>query len=445
MRPQLPNEILYYIAEYIAYTPILPDWPGSSIKSTSLFQRPSPELLALSVVDWRLRELCLPILFAKIEIEDQGHVERLKTHLALFSKFIKVLYINSYSALHGIRDEIPRLKQLFHVELRTCHVEPDLLTTVLAHPTVTSVLVHDLPDESMCEVDLSKVILSSRIGWEFCPTFQKYLNQGMRLRHLQVLLKPDSLDKQISCKGFPGLTEITIRIDTTGPFIFSWLPVLSSSHPTLNEIWLSDNYSHFVNHTPPFLASFIEKYHQRNLRNSYAIQHVGLCRAGQSSQEWHVMGLALRATLGTTSLIKMLKLIISSFPKLESLALNLDGHLVKYKINEIASQLIQLSSLRAVYLEGFYERLFFKSRDKKRMSLTQGVQDTDTLEGRVEHGLLLMASHLAKRVKTLDFIWIFDAGRISYYESDSIHSSYWRLIGWLHVLNSNRDVGGKLR
>ncbi|KAJ3835469.1 hypothetical protein F5878DRAFT_644331, partial [Lentinula raphanica] len=77
---QLPNELLHSIIEYIAYTAVRPDLP-----SHSLLRRASPELLALSVANWRLRQVCLPLLFANIRI----HRTTCTTLLSLWKQEIK--------------------------------------------------------------------------------------------------------------------------------------------------------------------------------------------------------------------------------------------------------------------------------------------------------------------------------------------------------------------
>ncbi|KAJ3774093.1 hypothetical protein FB446DRAFT_494892 [Lentinula raphanica] len=446
----LPNELLHFIIEYIAYNPILPLSPASYTqrKSRTLFKSASPDLLALSVAGRQPRRLCLPFLFANAEIQHQQHLEKLKEHLAVLSRYIKTLLISSFDPLHGIQDVIPQLKRLRYVDLLRCHAKPgtlDLLRMILAHPNVT-VLVHDLPDESMCEVDLSKVILNDRTEWEISPTLQKYLDQGMRLMCLE-LLNPDSLDdQQLSSKSFPGLTEIQIHTDTIKPISFSWLSELSSTHSTLNELWLLDGCgNYFPRHMPPFVSPFSDQ--EKDLRNLYAIQNVGFRRAiGQSSQEWYVMGLALRTIWAGLSPIKVLKLVASSFPKLENLALNLscDAREAMYDVNDLTHALAQLSSLRVVHLDCFYMRLIFGSEDEKRISLKQGDNVTcELLVDRVERALLLFASRLAEQVRSLDFIYIHDMG-FDYDKSGTLRYN-WYLSGWLRVLTSNRDVGGKLK
>ncbi|KAJ3762240.1 hypothetical protein EV360DRAFT_67192 [Lentinula raphanica] len=285
----------------------------------------------------------------------------------------------------------------------------------------------------MCEVDLSRVILNDRTEWEISPTLQKYLDQGMRLMCLE-LLNPDSLDdQQLSSKSFPGLTEIQIHTDTIKPISFSWLSELSSTHSTLNELWLLDGCgNYFPRHIPPFVSPFIDQ--GKDLKNLYAIQNVGYRRAiGQSSQEWYVMGLALRTIWAGLSPIKALELVASSFPKLEKLALNLscDAREAMYDI---------LSSLRVVHLDCIYKRLIFGSEDEKHISLAREVQGDsvtfDLLVDRVERALLLFASRLAEHVRSLDFVYIHDMG-FDYDKSGTLRYN------WYLTMTSEREVREK--
>ncbi|KAJ3969722.1 hypothetical protein EV361DRAFT_997981 [Lentinula raphanica] len=339
------------------------------------------------------------------------------------------------------QEVIPQLKELFHVELARSYAG-NLLRTILAHPTVTSVLIHELPHESMCDHDLSKVLLKSGRVFDDCIdegfTFDDYLNQGMRLVCLN-LHDYKSLDDQLSGKVLPGLKEIRMYMDTE-PASFSWLSAFCSTHPSLNELWLVDNgRRYFIRHTPIFLSSFIaESQKQGLLRKSINIQHVGLRRAfGQSSQEWYVIGLTLNTSFAGASLIEVLSLVASSFPKLEILSLNFDAHQVMHDVGDLGSVLARFSSLQVLYLEYAFEQLEFGSGDK--MPLVQRTDHTGSaFDGlsRAESGLLLFASRLAKQIQTLDLIYIHEDGY------DEVSRKIWFLKGWFHVLNSNRDVGG---
>ncbi|KAJ3770028.1 hypothetical protein FB446DRAFT_809543 [Lentinula raphanica] len=411
----LPNELLHNIIEHIAYVPTtLPVSPRPL--PNSLSQRASPELLSLSIANQRLRRICLPFLFANLKIKDDEDATNMQEYLVLFSKFTKVLTIGSIGYVSKTATEIivsqiaTQFKQLFHVELQDTYSMPHscaryetaLLRTFLAHPTVTSILVHKLPDETMYDVDLSKLLLDNArtSSAYFVPDLEKYFNQGMRLLSLE-FYKPNKLDHQFASKIFPGLKQIELHVDHSG-VSFSWLSPLMSTHPTLNELWLYGVRQH--RDVPPFISSFIAESHRRDLERFFSVDCVGLRRApGQSVEGWYVIGLSLLHydKDATTSLLELLPFVASSFPKLEAFGLKAyQCWHAMYDIGEFSSVLACFLSLKTLYLTNVYRLLNFGSRNRKSVPLARLIDPTDTLDGLVpwaETGLMLFSSLLAKQ------------------------------------------------
>ncbi|KAJ3835387.1 hypothetical protein F5878DRAFT_692857 [Lentinula raphanica] len=442
LHTSLPNELLYSIVEYIAYTPKLPD-----SRSESPFKCASPELLAFSVANWQLRQVSLPFLFANIKIRDVVEVHQLEKCSALFVKFTKVLVIKPLPQLgdQTISKILPQLKKLSEVELPDCRNRTELLRSILAHPTVTSVVVDELPEESMCNDDLSKVALPRRKSYRamILPEYQKYFDRGMRILRLQ-LSEGDSIITQFESINIPGLKEIRIFIHGYGDKI-SWAHVLSSNHPTLNELWLLGRARRYLKHVvPPVLSPFMKESQQEKLHSCFIVRRVGLRRTNGSSYsppEWYVMGLSLETTPGSTSIIEILTLVASSFPKLEVLTLGLNQHEEMYDIDDLASVLARFSSLRILYLDEVFARLKFGPEFQTLMPLVQQFDTPDVFDemrARAESGLLLFASHLAKQVRTLDSIHMSDTGYG--YDNSGNRVGSWFLTKWLHVLNGNRDI-----
>ncbi|KAJ3836120.1 hypothetical protein F5878DRAFT_626076 [Lentinula raphanica] len=367
----LPNELLHSIIEFIIYTPRLPRALRSS------FQRPPPELLALSVANWQLRRACLPFLFAKIKISNNKDAKQLENHLALCAKFIKASFIGSYGITQVVEEHIisqilPQLEQLLEVELGRCSKHTDLLKALLAHPSVTSVLVDEMPDESICNHDVSKMILDrSSLP---SPADEKYFDRGMRLKRLSLDVDSDSIDDELETVNFPGVE--TIEIDMYDNLVsFSWLSRFSSKHPTLNEHWLLEieDSDLFTHDESPFLALAQEYQPPQGLHDPFTILEVGLHRAkplGKSSQEWHVMELTLEIN---GRLFEQLSLLAFSFPKLEILTLDSDSAVyyldsAVYDISDLSSVLARFSSrprLKVVSLEHFAARLSFGPENEK--------------------------------------------------------------------------------
>ncbi|KAJ3835259.1 hypothetical protein F5878DRAFT_628453 [Lentinula raphanica] len=426
-----PNEILHHIIEYVAYTPEMSGAIdlGSRSIGKSLFKHASPALLALSVAKWRLRRVCLPFLLANIEIGHDKDAQKLEKDLPLCAKFTKTLVIGRFAALTEDGENItsrilPQLKQLVEVKLPDCWDRSDMLRIILAHPTVTSVLVDEVPNVSMRTQNLSKMILNySSSSSAFSPQFATYFAQGMRLMCLG--LENDSVGSRLECMNFPGLEEIELHIRDR-PIPFSWLSPFSSTHPTLNKLWLLN----IKQDAPPFLSSLVEESQRQGLQHVFRISGVGLRRAkpiDRSSQDWRVMELSLSITAGSKRLI-------------EILALNLQCHKGMYDIDDVASVFARFSSLRVIHLQYVYERLNFGPSNENFVRSVQEDGSIDSLNeprARAESRLSLFTSCLAKQVRTLDSVYIDDEN----YTSDGCD---WCLRGWLHVLDSSRDVGGTL-
>ncbi|KAJ3754510.1 hypothetical protein EV360DRAFT_86773 [Lentinula raphanica] len=321
----LSPELLHAIIEDIVYmySPVL--------------KTPNPELLALSVTNWRLREICLPFLFMNIEIKDFMGAARLEKHIQLCSKFTKNMIIGPRIHVLELAEPIiirnlPKLKRLSNAELHDCGVRTTLFRAMLAHPTLTSVLIHKLPGESVDIDDLSKIILkNSSPTWVLSPNFEKCLNRGMRLMCLELSdSEHDLLDKRLSSRISNVLKESRMRTSRTPVLFNAWLSKVSSTYSILNQLWFINDYDReCFAHTPPFLSSFNESLQQQDLVE-VIIRSIGLHRTiGQS--EWYVMGLTLIITFASnTSLKEILTLVASSFPKLGVLDLHL--HFAEHKV-----------------------------------------------------------------------------------------------------------------
>ncbi|KAJ3831266.1 hypothetical protein F5878DRAFT_667742 [Lentinula raphanica] len=440
----LPNELLHTIVEFLAYTPPLP-----GPQSEGLHRRVSPELVALSVLNRRTRRICSPLLFAYIQIKkrrDAAHLKDRPTNvLQQFTRTLSIDYIyhRPEEGEQLLCQIVPQLKRLTHVQLCGCNARTTLLAAALAHPTVIAVLVNELPHESLYESDLSKVILEET--W-MCDTLsqnvERCMDQGMGLKCLEIL-EPELLDVDFGYKHFKGLEQI--RVSTGLKHIcFSWLSRLSASHPSLNELLLQDGRNfYFKRHTPPFISSFVEETRRQGLDEEFSIKCVSLRRIiDQGSEDWHVIGLSITTTFGSSSsLVELLTLISSSFPKLESLTLNAEYHKTSYRVDDLVSTFARFPSLRVLYLHRFRKRLAFGSGTERCMPSVQDFESAgfEELISRAENRLLSFTSLLVKQVRSLDSIYIEDMG---YEHEKTGHGRLWRSRGWLRVYNGERKLIG---
>ncbi|KAJ3830247.1 hypothetical protein F5880DRAFT_1516208 [Lentinula raphanica] len=434
----LPNEILHTIINYAAYDSLSRD-------ASYLFKYATLELRVLSVVNWRLRHLCLPFLFANIKITDTKDAEKLEKYLALLSKFTLVMMIYGQTSVSEtiLSRNIPQFERLSCVDMRLRNSDGRtvLLKTVLAQPTVTVVLVDSLPDKSMCNDDLSKVLLRSIDQYDaFSPRLQPYLNRGIRVNSLEIL-EPRGLDEVVNRSDFPvlsGLKKIQLFV-RNNPLPTSFLSKLLSTHPTFNELLLLEypQLSQSVHHTPPFISSFVKESQRHKFIEHFVFTHLVFRRGsiGQSTHEWYVMDLALNAISADMSLVEMLARVASSFPQLKKLTLNLNRHQATYHINDLAPVFGHFSSLQSLHLFMLYRRLDFGNTEFPPLIRTSGATNSDDAKlARVETGLLWFASWVAREARNLDYIFT---------DSDTVQP--WRLLGSFSMKNADRDVSGRIQ
>ncbi|KAJ3964641.1 hypothetical protein EV361DRAFT_41936 [Lentinula raphanica] len=112
--------------------------------------------------------------------------------------------------------------------------------------------------------------------------------------------------------------------------------------------------------------------------------------------------------------------------------------------SDSAPTLALFSSLRVLYLGHVFRRINFESRNTPSVLRVDSRDIRTVPKAQAEHKLSLLTSCLAKQVRTLDSFHIEEQG----YEDGKLgyrRYGHWSLRGWLHVLNSNREVGGTLQ
>ncbi|KAF9067285.1 hypothetical protein BDP27DRAFT_1328984, partial [Rhodocollybia butyracea] len=382
-------ELLHPIVEYIAYKPRLP---------YERFRRVSSELRSLSVVDHRLRRICLPFLFANICIRTKTDAERLQDFCSispLCSNFTKVLKLGRSSfrrpetAEAMMKSLLPSLTRLSTVDLEEFdNSNINFLKAILEHSSVSSVLV-GRPEKRLLDssilLDMSKFVLSAE---NFQPTLETWLAQGTRLLSLNVY-GPKQLDEEFGLKKFEGLEVLNLFVDLC-LVSFSWLPRFSSSHPCLHQLWLTDVLRKGLPDLS-FIRSLVEESREQNFSEDYRIKRVGLGRATSRG---------------------ILTLITSSFPALEVSELDLSVHDSGCSTNEVLSALAHFSSLRTLSLSHDFGRLFFGCNDIcQPIHLVNEYDTIQMLTRYAEAAVLAYISRLARSLTGLESCFIFDYGQ----------------------------------
>ncbi|KAJ3723353.1 hypothetical protein C8R42DRAFT_641554 [Lentinula raphanica] len=286
-----------------------------------------------------------------------------------------------------------RLERLFYVEVKDCQKRtPQLFISILAHPIVNSVLVHELPLQSMQKGDLSKVTLNDKTLRSRIPLdFMKCLRHGMRVANL--LLFSSEILGTLNLGTVSGLETIHVGMDRDSISLF-WT-VLLSTPSNIKEVWFFDKKG---------LHDVESK--RQGLNESFNIMAVGLGGATGHSHQWDIVNLSFKST---TSLLSTLALAASLFPKLEVLTLNLSEHEGTYDIADFVLVVAHFSFLKTIYLLDVLWRLEFKSRTKSCIPTVGSYDPTDALEFKLISDAGVKLSLLAKQVRTLDSFFIYDA------------------------------------
>ncbi|KAF9048170.1 hypothetical protein BDP27DRAFT_1516937 [Rhodocollybia butyracea] len=425
MLTTLPEELLHPIVKYIAYKPHLPH-------ERSKFRRVSGELRSLSVVDHRLRRICLPFLFANICIGTKIGAERLQNSCS----YNRVLKLDRRAFRYGemlkmIWQTLPSLKHLLTVDLEEFDViNITFLKAILDHPSVSSVLVRTPNDyllDRFLPLDMSKFVF---FDGDRRSTLETWLAQGARLLSLNVV-DHEQLDEEFGLRTFQGLEVLNLFVHYC-PVSFSWLPKFSSTHPHLRRLWIN-NRTRWDFFALSFISSLFED--SRNTR-SYSISRVGLGRVTSGSQEWHVTGLTI---VSTSSLKESCTLIASSFPDLELLELDLSVH-ETYSFDDILSALAPFSSLRTLSLSCVFGTLLFDKNGQPN-HLIHEYDCIQVLARRVEDAVLSYISRLTQILTGLESCFISEYGQV---DKDGIEGT-WSLNGWLRVHNSRNIDREELR
>ncbi|KIK65014.1 hypothetical protein GYMLUDRAFT_382007 [Collybiopsis luxurians FD-317 M1] len=377
--PDLPDELLLAIIERIAFIPESPKLSYQdfmqNVYSASPFRRTSPELRGLSVINTRMRRICLPFLFAHICVRGVEDIERLRDHCSLCSMFTKTLKLKNPELPEMGQDNLcqilPNLKQLSYVDSTRWNPSITLLRSLLEHPAISTVLLkgcNSLPHE-YSEFNLSKVVLDRAVDRAPGPPgppdpdhFKGWLNRGMKIAQLLVG-EPHQLDENFGFRIFEGLQGVALDLDDC-PVSFSWLPAFTAAHPHLTKLWLLDSWLHCCSYPPPFIGHFVEECRRLDLT---AIDfHITTIELGRStSQEWHVTGLSLTISDRHNSLVELLQVIASLFPEMEALTLDFERCKGISHFDNVVDTLHHFSCLRYLYLKYFFLRLKVRHREPR--------------------------------------------------------------------------------
>ncbi|KAF5390391.1 hypothetical protein D9757_005228 [Collybiopsis confluens] len=448
----LPEELLCKIIESFAYLPqsLLDDTPPDFE-----FKCVSSELRSLSMVDKRIRRVCLPFLFAYVRVRDAEQLEgRDYSNPCILDliKHVHLLYAWSGNSqdLSLLRDTLPQLKHLSCIDLThnplwinlTNGGESALIGTVLDHSS-SMVLIKSfwlLPRDTPIAIDLSKIVVLR--GEYSSNPIRPSASSCAYVSELDVL-GDDQTDFWLYV--YRGLRLLRLYDHTSS---MAWFPAFTSDHPFLSHVVFNYDIEHnFRHHSLPFLDSFVDMSRQIGPEN-FTLQYLILTRTrshplSASSldtmpfRNWHVSKLGIFIC---SSSVEVLSLISTSFPHLDELSICFEPtHPAEidlgYDLDDLIRLLARFRSLRTIYSRN----LFSLVRSPFGELVNPVDLDTQTLGAQAERRVHQYASRIALAVPSLLEFSIEET-------SFPVHGSVtWPLDGWLSVASGDGKVSGALR
>ncbi|KAJ3923472.1 hypothetical protein F5877DRAFT_63274 [Lentinula edodes] len=430
MLSKLPEELLEMMIQDLAYAPA---YPSNSLSSARC-KRVSSELIALSVVNWQLRRISLPFLFAFVTLKHLEDVEGfLQTCLVnpTLGSTIRVIKLNVDFPSKDGHEELcrllPHLTRLACVDLQDFTSSISLLNTVNQHPSISAMIVDSLDNfldnlpPPLSSLNLSKVVVEC--GYTSQPGLETSYARGLKVYQL-IVPQPELLKEEFGNSRFQGLHEISLAMNRH-PILLEWLPRLASTHPHLKNVIfvdMSNSKMQYTSDTIPFILPFIEKSLQQGLDTTYNITRLVIsrtqCGSLSATMEWRVTELIMNLHVSHTYIRWVL------------------GFFVKYGT---------ISSLRVLKPARLFKNL--RSPDEKIHLPWKPFRHIDKIHrvrrlgARAEVRLYWYMSLVSKGLPSLEAVYVEEVG----YGNEKFRSQgYWSLQGWLSVRGATGDVTGSL-
>ncbi|KIK64971.1 hypothetical protein GYMLUDRAFT_82966 [Collybiopsis luxurians FD-317 M1] len=392
---KFPEELLDSICRELSCEHPLPVYWVPQLRIT----RSSPALRSPSLVDRRLRRICLPLSFAYLFIEDLAGFAKFCFANPVCLQFARMLTfgISFYRGWDKtLRRLLPSFRKLTCIDLggQSRLFTPDLFQFILELPTVSTVILREMATESSeisfsdqyCDiisfdwdaltskVDVSKVVLVDLYLDLFHPQ-REFPSDGMKIIALNIS-DPEELDEGFGSRIFNGLYELALQLQAQ-PVSFTWLPTFIAAHPHLHEIRLSD--PERSSHVPSSISPFFNEVDRLGLQQHLKITSLYLSRVKaelQSAQQWHVAQVSLKAR--NSRLLEILSLLSSSFPSIKNFSINLEKHRSIYSLDDIIAAFSHFHFVQNLRFEHIFHCLEFGDElEYDRHSISEDMEDYD--------------------------------------------------------------------
>ncbi|KAJ4464274.1 hypothetical protein C8R41DRAFT_927029 [Lentinula lateritia] len=451
MLSKLPEELLEMMIQDLAYAPA---YPFNSLSSARC-KRVSSELIALSVVNWQLRRISLPFLFAFVTLK----------HLEDVEGFLQTCLVNptlgstGSQAKRGLSEQ-GRARGTMQVTAssysssmcRPARLHFEYLTTQHCKSTPfdfgnDSRFTRQLPRQPaapLSSLDLSKVVVEC--GYTSQPGLETSYARGLKVYQL-IVPQPELLKEEFGNSRFQGVHEISLVMNRH-PIFLEWLPRLASTHPHLKNVIfvdMSNSKMQYTSDTIPFILPFIEKSLQQGLDTTFNITRLVIsrtqCGSLSATLEWRVTELIMNVQ---SSLFMILSLVASCFPYIHTLGVGILRK-IRYNVDELVAVLASFRSLRVLKPARLFKNL--RSPDEKVHLPWKPFRHIDKIHrvrrlgARAEVRLYWYMSLVSKGLPSLEAVYVEEVG----YGNEKFRSQgYWSLQGWLSIGGVTGDVTGSL-
>ncbi|KAJ3853468.1 hypothetical protein EV368DRAFT_81560 [Lentinula lateritia] len=458
----LPEELIQLVVEYIVSNPaiVVPQllelhWKHSRTR-----------LLSLSLTNHQFRRICMPFLFAYVEVRGAyGDLEKLKAQCVINESFalsIRTIdyYCYSPSQIDIVHHLLHRLINLSQVILNDGVLVDMPLLDLLSQQHIQNVVIaswKSLPSKYLSPLgpsSLSKITLDSiklyAGGVEH--ELANYIQYGMQIRCLTVPPKLlVTVHNSFSTRSFSGLIELELWLNLIPEL--SWLPEFIWAHPLLRRIRFSMSRVQWnIDRVVPFILPFLNAIDEEGLVDTFEFKAFSIARSSgsaafPSSTEflcgWHVAGLWF--CISEWSSRRLLQLAHTFFPQTSMLTIEspLPGSdNASINADELIGCLSRFSSLRTVNLVYLFRNLKFGDGDSETYQSPQTFATAKRYHGHLEIRTSHVQTDRAAEIEAA-LIWYTSciAQRIPTIESFLIQEPPLR--GWIHV---NKDgITGSLR
>ncbi|KAE9382961.1 hypothetical protein BT96DRAFT_1009815 [Gymnopus androsaceus JB14] len=414
----LMTELLHEILDYIAYE-------RNALREQGIvgFKRPTKDLVSLSLVNRRIREIASPFLFKHAQIDRGFKVVRLLEWCHCYPELSKLVKIMRFDGLGYSEDSCPENVQLW-LRLLPCLPSLDrievgdygypnsiILEAMHKHSKVSSIIFDNfkqMPTDVHLP-NMSKIIVKCYefLQKDFSKVAFSYFVQGMVVNEL-VIPRFDWFDRYLATEHeainvFSGLRKITLGTSDRDISLSELPRFITSCCPNVEFIQFIGTGGHLDG--VPSISGFFQRLLEIDERGWMVGDKIRTTLSRQSTTmpseslgQWLIIEMFLHIKC---SLYDILSLICEFFPNLEHLELLFNWNEM-YHIDDAVKSLEHFRSLRTLVTSNLFRQLYseqpnptrpanFPAGDEARVlwyasRIVQGIPSLETFHFD-EHGL----------------------------------------------------------